>query len=135
MGSKILLVDDDAAARRTLGMLLQQFGFAVVQAEDGAEALALARAVSPDLILCDYNMPGMNGGAVLRELRLKQPENAHVPFLIISGYIDKWTGGPDDPAPDVVLPKPLTVEKLLGAINGALKQRRSAPQTAPNLPR
>jgi CheY-like chemotaxis protein len=128
MGTKILVVDDDPAARRTLAALLQQFGFQIVEAEDGLEALQAIKLVSPDLILCDYNMPGMNGGAVLREFRSKFPERTNVPFIIFSGYIERWTGGPDDPAPDLVLPKPLTVEKLLSAINGAIKRRRAAAQ-------
>jgi CheY-like chemotaxis protein len=132
MGNSILLVDDDPSARRTLAQLLQQFGFHIVEAEDGPEALNTLKAVPIDLVLSDYNMPGMNGGELLRQLRVTRPDLAHVPFIIFSGYIDRWTGGPQEPAPDVVLPKPLTVERLLGAINGALKRRRTAaPAPAP----
>ena len=99
----------------------------IVEAEDGAEALAIARTLTPDLILSDYNMPVMNGAVLLRELRTKLPGLNHVPFILLSGYIDHWTGGPEDPAPDVVLPKPITVERLIGEINAALRSHRLAP--------
>ncbi len=126
MGTTILLVDDDVGARRTLASLLQRFGFRVIEAEDGPEALITARTLVPDVVLSDYNMPGMNGAALLRELRTTLPALATVPFILFSGYIDHWTGTADDPAPDVVLAKPVTIERLLGEINAVLKRRRMA---------
>ena len=132
MGTTILLVDDDVGARRTLASLLQRFGFRVVEAEDGQEALITARTLVPDIVLSDYNMPGMNGATLLRELRASLPALAGVPFILFSGYIDHWTGTADDPAPDVVLAKPVTVERLLGEINAVLKRRRVAA-AAPNV--
>jgi two-component SAPR family response regulator len=53
-----------------------------------------------------------------------------VPFIIFSGYIDRWPGGPDDPVPDEVLPKPLTMDTLLRSINKALSRRRAAAAAA-----
>ncbi|MBK8474814.1 MAG: response regulator [Opitutaceae bacterium] len=126
MGTTILLVDDDVGARRTLAALLQRFGFRVIEAEDGPEALITAKTLVPDIVLSDYNMPGMNGAALLRELRRSLPALASVPFILFSGYIDHWTGTAEDPAPDVVLSKPVTVERLLGEINAVLKRRRSS---------
>jgi CheY-like chemotaxis protein len=131
MGTTILLVDDDVGARRTLASLLQRFGFRVVEAEDGQEALITAKTLVPDIVLSDYNMPGMNGAALLRELRSSQPSLGSVPFVLFSGYIDHWTGTADDPAPDVVLAKPVTVERLLGEINAVLKRRRAASADQP----
>ena len=134
MGTTILLVDDDVGARRTLAALLQRFGFRVVEAEDGPEALITARTLVPDIVLSDYNMPGMNGAALLRELRSSLPALATVPFILFSGYIDHWTGTADDPAPDVVLSKPVTVERLLGEINAVIKRRRAALASAQAVP-
>jgi len=131
MGTTILLVDDDVGARRTLASLLQRFGFRVVEAEDGPEALITAKTLVPDIILSDYNMPGMNGAALLREIRTSLPALAGVPFVLFSGYIDHWTGTVDDPAPDVVLAKPVTVERLLGEINAVLKRRRNVGAAVP----
>jgi CheY-like chemotaxis protein len=126
MGTTILLVDDDVSARKTLAVLLQRFGFRIVEAEDGNEALCTAKSLTADLVLSDYAMPGMNGAVFLRELKTKIPAYANVPFILFSGYIDQWTGGPDDPAPDVVLPKPVTAERLISEINGAIKRHRAA---------
>ena len=134
MGTTILLVDDDVGARRTLAALLQRFGFRVIEAEDGPEALITARTLVPDIVLSDYNMPGMNGAALLRELRSSLPALATVPFILFSGYIDHWTGTADDPAPDVVLSKPVTVERLLGEINAVIKRRRAALASAQTVP-
>ena len=134
MGTTILLVDDDVGARRTLAALLQRFGFRVVEVEDGPEALITARTLVPDIVLSDYNMPGMNGAALLRELRSSLPALATVPFILFSGYIDHWTGTADDPAPDVVLSKPVTVERLLGEINAVIKRRRAALASAQTVP-
>ncbi|MFT3830419.1 MAG: response regulator [Opitutaceae bacterium] len=135
MGTTILLVDDDVGARRTLASLLQRFGFRVVEAEDGPEALITARTLVPDIVLSDYNMPGMNGAALLRELRTSLPALAAVPFVLFSGYIDHWTGTADDPAPDVVLSKPVTIERLLGEINAVLKRRNAAARAVEPAPR
>jgi len=134
MGTTILLVDDDVGARRTLAALLQRFGFRVIEAEDGPEALITARTLVPDIVLSDYNMPGMNGAALLRELRTSLPALATVPFILFSGYIDHWTGTAEDPAPDVVLSKPVTVERLLGEINAVIKRRRAALASAQTVP-
>jgi CheY-like chemotaxis protein len=134
MGTTILLVDDDVGARRTLAALLQRFGFRVIEAEDGPEALITARTLVPDIVLSDYNMPGMNGAALLRELRTSLPALATVPFILFSGYIDHWTGTAEDPAPDVVLAKPVTVERLLGEINAVIKRRRTAQASAQTVP-
>lgn len=132
MGTTILLVDDDVGARRTLAALLQRFGFRVVEAEDGPEALMTAKTLVPDIVLSDYSMPGMNGAVLLREIRSSLPNLANVPFILFSGYIDHWTGSVDDPAPDVVLSKPVTVERLLGEINAVLKRRRVEGGTPAN---
>ncbi len=90
-----------------------------------------AKTLVPDVILSDYSMPGMNGAALLREIRTSLPALAAVPFILFSGYIDHWTGSADDPAPDVVLSKPVTVERLLGEINAVLKRRRADAVSAP----
>lgn len=126
MEPTILLVDDDVGARRTLASLLQRFGFRVVEAEDGPEALITAKTLIPDVVLSDYHMPGMNGAALLRELRRCRPPLATVPFMLFSGFIDHWTGTAADPAPDVVLSKPMTIEHLIAEINSVLRRRQPA---------
>lgn len=68
----VLLVDDSKAMRMIVRRTLRQAGFAninVIEAENGKEALTKLSEATPDLILCDWNMPEMNGIEFLRELR------------------------------------------------------------------
>ncbi|HEV7765200.1 MAG TPA: response regulator [Thermoanaerobaculia bacterium] len=80
----ILVVDDDAPILLLMRSLLREFGFEPVAAGSGEEAIAAARQRTPDLILLDRNMPGMNGDEVLRELRANDELSA-VPIFIVSG--------------------------------------------------
>ncbi|MEK9502888.1 sigma-54 dependent transcriptional regulator [Gemmatimonadota bacterium DH-20] len=58
---KILVIDDDRGLRRSLSLILEDAGYTVVQAADGAEGLRMAAAESPAMILCDVRMPEMDG--------------------------------------------------------------------------
>lgn len=68
----ILIVDDDASTRAGLRLLLEQRGYRCVEAGDGREALALARAHLPRCVLLDLCLPGLNGFTVARRLRADQ---------------------------------------------------------------
>lgn len=65
----LLVIDDDEAIRGSYGLALEHAGYRVLTAADGAQGVELARRHLPDLILCDINMPGMDGRTVLRTLR------------------------------------------------------------------
>ncbi len=69
----ILVVDDDAEVADVLRLGLEQSGFAVVVTLDGTQALDLMRARHFDLIILDVRMPGMNGFAVLHQVRAWEP--------------------------------------------------------------
>ena len=75
MATKILLVDDDALLRRSIKYQLEREGYQLFTAEDGEEALALARNVQPDLILLDIGLPDYNGLDLARTLQIGR---AHV---------------------------------------------------------
>jgi two-component system, chemotaxis family, chemotaxis protein CheY len=79
----ILAVDDSASIRQMVTMTLTSGGFAVVSAVDGNDGLAKARTMRADLVLTDLNMPGMNGLALIREIR-KLPNYVGVPMLFLS---------------------------------------------------
>jgi two-component system chemotaxis response regulator CheY len=69
---KILVVDDSKAMRMIVVRNLRQAGYGdatVVEAENGVQGLAAVRSEAPDLVLCDWNMPEMNGIDFLRALR------------------------------------------------------------------
>ncbi len=81
---RILIVDDDLSMRKILYRVLENGGYDVLSASSGAEAVAIFRKSSPrvDLLITDYNMPGMNGLELGRECSAL---NAALPVLYISG--------------------------------------------------
>ncbi|MGG5818968.1 response regulator [Falsiroseomonas sp. HW251] len=79
----VLVVDDDAATRDLVSRFLRREGFAVRCAQDGAEGLAMARALKPVVILLDVMMPRMDGWAVLAALKA-DPELAEVPVVMVT---------------------------------------------------
>ncbi|HVM68932.1 MAG TPA: response regulator transcription factor [Gaiellaceae bacterium] len=88
MAERILVVDDHPLTRDALSSLLTQGGFDVVgEAADGAEALELAQALRPDLVLLDLSMPGMDGLTALPRLRAAAPR-CEVVVLTASGTED-----------------------------------------------
>ncbi|MBL8383776.1 MAG: response regulator [Burkholderiales bacterium] len=78
---KILVVDDSPTERFFLQELLAKAGYAVITAENGEQAVARARSDSPDLILMDVVMPGLNGFQATRQIT-RAPETAHIPVFI-----------------------------------------------------
>jgi CheY-like chemotaxis protein len=66
---KVLVVDDNRPSRELVVDVLRPLSLEVIEAPDGATALAAARAVKPDLVILDLAMPDMDGFAVLNELR------------------------------------------------------------------
>ena len=80
---KVLIVDDFAPLRRNLAFLLYVAGFEVITADNGAFALAELRAELPDIVICDVQMPGMDGFALLAEIR-SCPQWSHLPVIFTS---------------------------------------------------
>ena len=81
----VLLVDDDAAVRRTIARFLEFEGFVVVEAGNGLEALNYLRTgAGASVIVLDLRMPVMDGWAFRREQRL-DPRLEHIPVVIMSG--------------------------------------------------
>lgn len=83
IGRRILLAEDDRFLRKSAGAMLRRQGFSVLAAEDGEEALRLARTESPDLILLDVIMPKMQGFEVLKTLK-SDPKTSSIPVIILS---------------------------------------------------
>ena len=81
--ARILLAEDDRILRKAATARLRQHGFTILTAEDGEEALRLARAEAPDLVLLDLIMPKMQGFEVLRALKA-DPATASIPVVVLS---------------------------------------------------
>jgi DNA-binding response OmpR family regulator len=120
----ILVVDDEASIRTIARAYLEQAGFRVVCVDNGADALRLAEADPPDLILLDLNLPGMDGMEVAARLR----ERSDVFILMLtarSEEADRVAGlriGADD-----YLTKPFSPRELVARVEAILRRRRGAP--------
>lgn len=112
----ILLVDDDADIRESIGEALEEEGYRVVAAENGKHALRLLRddGLRPDLILLDIMMPEMDGWG-FRSEQQKDPALAAIPVIVFTAY-----GTARDIARQLdaagFLKKPLRLGELLAAI-------------------
>ncbi|KAA2233422.1 PAS domain-containing protein [Salinarimonas soli] len=117
----ILVVDDDPDIRRMLVASLEALGYRAIEARDGPEGLAALDAGTPDLMMVDFAMPGMNGAEVARTARERRPT---LPIVFASGYADtaaiEAVAGPDA----VILRKPFRVDELQAVIAGALRAVR-----------
>ena len=82
---RVLVVDDNIDAAKTLAHLLADFGHDVQVAHDGDAALALAQAHTPELVLLDIGLPGMNGYEVVRRLR-EDPRTREAKVVAVTGY-------------------------------------------------
>jgi len=87
----VLVVDDDAMARDLLCRTLESEGYQVVLAETGSQALEMARKIRPVVITLDIMMPGMDGWAVLRQLK-SDPELSDIPVVMISIAAEREMG-------------------------------------------
>ena len=88
MQPTILIVDDESTIRRMACALLKRQGYRVLEAASGGETLELVKRDTPDLILLDIIMPGMDGFEVCRAIR-EHPKTAHIPVIMLSAVSDQ----------------------------------------------
>ncbi len=123
-GSRILLVDDDRVLLGNLKLLLraERPQWSVLTAFDGAEAIRLLRSEPLDLLVSDIQMPGMDGLALLEEVR-REPALARLPVIFITARDDRasvrngMAAGADD-----YLTKPFSPEELIQAMDARLRR-------------
>lgn len=83
--SKILVIDDDSIIRTLLSNSLSKSGYAVITANDGESGIKKAASEKPDLVITDYQMPGLSGLDVLNELKRTQPG---IPVILLTAHGD-----------------------------------------------
>jgi CheY-like chemotaxis protein len=81
----ILVVEDDEASRDALSRRLERRGYRIVLAVDGHEAVLKGRSASPDLILMDLGLPGIDGCEAARQLK-GDPSTAQIPIIVLSAH-------------------------------------------------
>ena len=129
--SKILVIDDESWLREMIRLALEQQGFEVLEAMDGADGIAQAREHLPDLILCDVNMDKAGAGyTTLAKLR-EDATTAAIPFILMTGLADAagMRHGMDLGADDY-LPKPFKVDELYATVNARLRKVQTVREEA-----
>src|SRR6188472_1902129 len=120
--SRVLVIDDEAAIRDSLKMTLEYEGYEFLGAATGQEGLALIERESPDLVLLDVKMPGMDGLEVLDRLRAS---NETLPVVVVSGHgtirtaVEATKKGAFD-----FIEKPFASDRVLVSLRNALDQGR-----------
>lgn len=120
MSDVILIVDDEIGALTLIGIMLERGGFEVIKARNAGEALMMLDEKTPDLIILDVMMPGMDGielCAVIRE----RPDTTTTPVLILSarGDAESIIRGMEAGANDYI-PKPILHHDLVSKVRAML---------------
>ena len=106
---QILIVDDDCDSRAMLTNLLASLGFTLWEADSGEEGIELALENQPDVVIFDYDLPGINGATMVGRIK-QQLEKA---LLICSSALNITE---DEVSADVLLQKPISLKKMLGLL-------------------
>jgi two-component system chemotaxis response regulator CheY len=116
MAKTIMVVDDSASMRQMVNFTLEGAGYAVVEAEDGVDALAKCGRQKMDLIITDLNMPNMDGIQLIRQLRAA-PSYRFTPIVLLTteSHQEKKVEGKTAGATGWI-GKPFQPEKLLAVV-------------------
>ena len=109
MPKTILIVEDDENLAELLSAFIDGEDYQTVRAADGIEGLRLSHCISPALVLCDKNMPGISGDELLRALR-SDPASGRIPLVLMSG---EPVENLDEIGADAFLPKPFTFDTVI----------------------
>jgi len=116
----VLVIDDTIEVRSVVICSLTAFGFTTSEANSGDEGIAVALRVKPDVIICDLQMPGMDGFSTLSAVR-EHPAIANVPFIFLTGSQERrdfrrgMVHGADD-----FITKPFNPEDLVEAVHSRI---------------
>jgi two-component system, NtrC family, nitrogen regulation response regulator GlnG len=118
MGVRVLIVNDDSDLQETVVRLLGRFGYSCLTASSGAEAMRAIETESPDLVVTDLHMPGMDGVAVTQCARAHSPT---IPVVLLTAYPLR-VGHPQvqEAGATIHLAKPFANRDLVQAVQRAL---------------
>ncbi|MGD0676464.1 MAG: response regulator [Polyangiaceae bacterium] len=121
----ILVVDDFEDNRQMYAEFLQFWGFVVVEASNGVEAIEQANKCMPDIVVMDLSLPVLDGWEATRRLK-DDPRTRHIPVVALTGHaLDGHPDGAREAGCDGFLAKPCLPEKLLETVMSMLRNVRS----------
>jgi DNA-binding response OmpR family regulator len=121
MEDKVLVVDDEQQVRELLGNFLEKEGYEVVLASNGEEAIELTRKESPQVILLDLKLPGIDGIETCRRLKMED-STRFIPIIMITAYSDNKMEAIDAGADDFIN-KPFDLVELSVRVKSILRVR------------
>jgi two-component system response regulator FlrC len=123
MAEKILIVEDERLSRNSIGVFLEDAGYEVEEAADGAQALEMIAKEPFNLVITDFVMPHVDGIRLIELIRAKFPE---IPVLLMTGYLSPRAGNAILSGQAEVLNKPLQLDKLLNTVQRMLQTNAAA---------
>ncbi|MBM2841476.1 MAG: response regulator receiver protein [Bacteroidetes bacterium] len=113
-GSTILVIDDNEDFRKLLAEAITMWGYNAAEAVDGEQALSIIQQFSPDLVICDLDMPNMNGLEFTKRVKEINPK---FPVIMVTAFAKFYTPEEiNESHPDEFLQKPVHMDKLLEII-------------------
>jgi DNA-binding response OmpR family regulator len=126
----ILIIDDKEDIRNLIKVVLSNYGFTVQEAVSGQMGVQMIRDLKPDLVICDVNMPAMDGYETLGAVR-ESSATAPIPFILMTGLVslDGFRRGMVCGADDYLV-KPFTPDELVEAVISRLARQTDVQMAA-----
>ena len=119
MLAKVLVVDDEKGVRSLLHSFLKAAGYQTIMASNGEEAIELAKSESPNAILLDFKMPGIDGVETCRRLRAEE-QTRYIPVIMVTAFGTTKTEATDAGADDFIN-KPFNLTDLAMRVKSLLR--------------
>src|SRR5207237_7943727 len=127
----VLLVEDDRSVRRYLEVTLMRFGYTVITAQDGLDAMKQALSSRIDVVITDAIMPHLSGVELARFLR-SNPKLSQLPIIMLTGQENKNADAPVDNLIDAFLYKPVRAEDLRSCVAELVQKSHSSNEADQN---
>jgi two-component system phosphate regulon response regulator PhoB len=131
MPQQILIVEDEPSIAELIAVNLTHAGYSVSRAMQSDEAISMLAALTPDLILLDWMLPGKSGVLLAKELRANE-KYSHIPILMLTAKgeeLDKVAGL--DAGADDYVTKPFSPKELIARVKALLRRYSVAPEEGP----
>ena len=132
--TRVMVADDSKVVRVKISRLLAKHGYNVALAEDGADAARQIADGTPDVLITDVEMPGLDGFELSRRVR-GNPRTAHIPIIMVTGAAERHGAEAAEAGVSVLLGKPYGEDELIAHIEAKLNQLADAHTLTPALSR